>query len=221
MASFFYDKGWKVVFDTNEVLVRAGDVSEWVYWVECGFVRQYALSLEGEELTVYLYGPKSVFFVPWVFELREVRHYFEAVTAVEVWRVRKDVFGSYMKENPWMASELMQDGFFGLKLMMMHMEGMVFGNAGQKIAAVVLLLAEYFGRELKDGRVRIRIPLTHRFLATIVGMARETVTTELGGLKRKGWVEQKGRWLEVVEMDELREMVGLEQEQLPRFGSGR
>jgi hypothetical protein len=56
----------------------------------------------------------------------------------------------------------------------------------------LLRLARAHGRVVRGG-VRIDLPLTHQLLADMIGSARETVTIELRGLRRAGFVVREGR----------------------------
>jgi len=53
--------------------------------------------------------------------------------------------------------------------------------------------------------ILIHIPLTHRDIAMLVGMTRETVSIEIKKLERKGIIEYKGRSIFVKDLRKLKE----------------
>jgi len=68
-----------------------------------------------------------------------------------------------------------------------RMEYLVFGTASQKLASIILILAERFG-ERRNGSIYVKAPLTHKDLASLVGITRETTTLILSEFVKKDYI---------------------------------
>ena len=94
----------------------------------------------------------------------------------------------------------MLERFLGL---MRRMEYLVFGNARSKVASILLICAERFGKKQGQATV-IDVPLTHSDIATLVGMTRETVSIEMKKLQKEKLISYKGRYLAILNLAGLK-----------------
>lgn len=174
------------------MILRGGDSPQGVYFIDRGYVKDYSISKEGEELTLIIFKPKDFFPMQWVFNDMPNAHYFEAMTSVELWRCPKKDFIVFIEANPETFFELTSHIVLRLGGIMQRMEYLAFGNAYQKVASIIVICAERFGEKKGDGWI-IHIPLTHKDIAMLVGMTRETVSIEIKKLERKGIIGYRGR----------------------------
>jgi len=69
-----------------------------------------------------------------------------------------------------------------------RIEHLVFSDAYRRVISVLIYIAKHFGEEHPQG-----IVVDHRFtqqdIATLVGVARETASIELGFIEKKGLVK--------------------------------
>jgi CRP/FNR family transcriptional regulator, cyclic AMP receptor protein len=79
----------------------------------------------------------------------------------------------------------------GLLLALVH-----FPRVDVRLLVLFWHLAERWGRVGREGML-VPLPLTHEALARLVGARRPTVTTALGGLRRRDWVYRRadGHWV--------------------------
>ena len=199
----FFSKFKKHHYKKGEVILRGGDAPQGVYFIDKGYVRDYAISKDGEELTLIIFRPEDFFPMQWVFNNRPNSHYFDAMSVVELWRCPKDDFINFIEENPEIFFELTSHITLRLSGIMQRMEYLAFGNAYQKVASIIMICAERFG-EKKDIGWIMHILLTHRDIAMLVGMTRETVSIEIKKLERAGIIGYHGRLLFVKDMASLR-----------------
>lgn len=89
------------------------------------------------------------------------------------------------------------------------MEYSIFGNAYNKVAAIILICVERFGLIGKKSIV-IQVPLTHQDIANLLGLARETVSIEMEKLQEKGLIKHLGKYLVVKNIQRLKEESVLE-----------
>ncbi|OUM89876.1 MAG: hypothetical protein BAA03_11655 [Caldibacillus debilis] len=69
-----------------------------------------------------------------------------------------------------------------------RLEDQLSNNAYEQVAKLLLRLTEQYGESLGGEKVRLRIPLSHKEMAQIIGTTRETVSRTFSGLKRKNIV---------------------------------
>jgi len=88
-----------------------------------------------------------------------------------------------------------------------RLENLLFRTTPQKLARLLLDLAEQFGKKTEKG-IEISISLTHTNLANLIGSARATLTETLNDFRRQGWVEIKGKSITVTKPDVLTSLSG-------------
>jgi CRP/FNR family transcriptional regulator len=69
------------------------------------------------------------------------------------------------------------------------MEQLAFGNATQKVASIMSILGERFGKQTEKG-IQIPISLTQQDIAELIGIARETTSIELNRLMADEIIER-------------------------------
>lgn len=204
----FFSKYRLLEYRKGERIVRAGDSTDRLFFILKGYIRQYAVSDTGEELTLYLYKPGNCFFLPWCFGVSENHQEFEALTPTTVYQApRRDVF-IYLLEHSHSLIKVAGGAFVGLSVLMIHMESLVYGTAVRKIASVLLILSKWFG-EKRGKTIVIIVPLTHRLLATMVGLSRETTSVALTELKKQGLLTYRGRRIAIRNQEMLQRVSGI------------
>ena len=196
-------------YGNGELIVQAGDETGYLYLIKRGFVRQYVMSDEGEELTVAVYAKGAVFFIPWLWGRSISDHFFEAVGKVRSIKVGKREFEEKIGSRAELMRTLMSRGYLFANSLILQMQSMAYGNARKKMASVLLILAGWYGEEEK-GRVAIPMRLTHRLLASMVGMARETTSLAVAELRNEGTIVYRRQRITVVKLAELEREAGLE-----------
>ena len=207
MAKIF--EGYQnIPLKAGEIIVRPGDPVDYLYFVESGVMRQYSVSEAGEELTGYLYSPGSIFFMPWVYGLKENVYYFESLVESVVWRGPRRELGAKIMRDLALLNYMCGGAYVGLQVLMMHMESQVYGNAKRKIASVLCILEKFYGRR-QNGKVEINIPLTHQLLSTIVGVTRETISLNLAKMRREKIVDYEGRIVKIINKGKLQQIASV------------
>lgn len=81
-------------------------------------------------------------------------------------------------------------------------------NAPERVASVLLALAEGFGRQCGEGVV-LDLNITHEDLAGMVGVSRQFATTTLHALEDKGLITTGQRKITLTDTANLRKLSGL------------
>ena len=181
-------------YGKGEMILRGGDSPQGVYFIKKGYVKDYAISKEGEELTFIIFKPGDFFPMQWAMLDKENAHYFEAMGQVEAWRASRDEFVNFIKSNPDVFFELTNQIVIRLGGILERMEYLAFGNAHERVASILAICAERFGE--KQGRgITIKVRLTHKDIANLLGITRETASIELKKLERKSIIAYQRRLL--------------------------
>ena len=191
-------------YKKGETFLRAGDVPAGIYFLKKGYVRLYSLSSAGKELTLVLYKPGEFFPVVFTFTAKPSVYYFETLSQVEMVRAPRENFASFIKENADVFDEVNLHIIERFQIALRRMEYLTFGNANSRLASILLICARYFGVRSDDKEIKIPIPFTHKDIANLVGMARETVSIELKKFIDKRLIEKKGRLLVIKNREALR-----------------
>lgn len=173
-----------------------------VFFIKEGYLRVYRISEQGEELTLSILKPNDFYPITWGVDSALENCYLEAVTSLEVWIVSKEEFFRFIKSDPAVFAEF--TGYISMRLssMLTRMEYLVFGTAYGKVASTILLCAKRFG-EKQGSLLVVGVPLTHKDIATLVGITRETTCLEMKKLEKKGLIAHFGRFLVIKDLDRL------------------
>jgi len=204
LLSFFKDHRL-VKYKKGENLYRPGDIFHDVSFVKSGYVRLYFISPDGKELTLDFFKP--LFYLSFFYSLTqsESRYYFEALSPVEVYKSPKEEFLSFLDKNPQInlplytnIAKLTQDIF-------LNIENIVTNNAYSKVANTLYTLSSKLGVK-KNGHVLIDLSLTHRIIASLAGLTRETASLQIKKLEREGIILQESKHIIIKDPQRLSEL---------------
>lgn len=198
----FFSDFKKQNFRAKEIIIRAEEEPQGVYYLTGGMVKMYAISSRGEELVINIFRPASFFPMAWVLNNSTSHYYFEAISPVTVWKAPKDEFLKFVKSQPEILFDLVKRIYAGLEGYFSRMEYLMSGNARSKLIMEILIYAKRFGK--KEGNtVTVDVKLTEKDLASQSGMTRETVSREMGKLKQKGILSYQKNILVIKDLYEL------------------
>lgn len=168
------------------VLFRQGEVPGQVYYLRKGCVKIYRISNEGEEQVAGFKTAGDMFPESWVFgQTVNTMYYYETVEASELISIDKNEFLNLIEGNALFAKEVfryMAKAYIGLQL---HMSALEQSRATDKLLMTLYYLMLRHSLEKKPGAYWIKMRISHSTLANLTGLSRETITIELGRLRRK------------------------------------
>lgn len=185
----------------DQILVSADTQPAGVYLVESGLVRQYLGNEEGKELVVNLYKPGSLFPLIWAIGEVENNYYFETMIPTVTYRAPATQTREFLRAHPDLVWGLMQRVFVGVDGLLQQLAYSVMGSTTQKVVAAIVLLARRFGMD--DGNIRIDQAFTHRELASMAGVSRESVTRVVSRLVSEGIVRTNQHRIEIIDPERL------------------
>lgn len=173
-------------FKAKSPIIYQGEVPRCGFFIKKGVVKVYNLHSSGNEQILRFYGPGDFFPLPWLYKKVATEFfYYEAVENCEVIAVtRGDVENIIMKDpqlNEYVMDAVMNDQT-ALNLRIMSLEQ---PRANEKLEYTLYYLMFRHGKHVGDEQYVINMSLTHIMLANLVGLTRETITTEMNRLRKK------------------------------------
>ena len=188
----FFAKLKPLRYKKGEIILRAGETPPGVLYLKRGFVRLYSISKQGEELTLIIFKSGDFFPIMWAINNTPNNYFVEAATFCEICRAPRTEFLAFVKDNCDVLFELTSRMLVRFAGILSRMEYLVFGNAYAKVASILAICAERFGKGGQGG-ILIEVPLTHNDIASLVGVTRETASVEIKKIERKGLIARRGR----------------------------
>lgn len=200
----FFKQYKSIKYNKGEIIFHPGELFENISLAKSGYARIYTISKEGLESSIYIFRPMFYFTLLYALTGIENKYYFEALTPIEAIRAPKDDVISFLKKDPDLMLEVIRDICSTFKDLMCSIEYLIAGNAYTKITSALLTLAERVGKKEKD-RVVINLNTSHRIIASLTGIARETVSVNMKKLERKGVISYEGKNLIINNLHHLKE----------------
>lgn len=180
----FYDQFKLRHYKKNETLIRADDDPQGIFYLKEGYIRQYSISKTGVELTLHILKPPAFFPMVWAINGTPNIYYFEALTPVEVGRAPREDVVRFIKDKPDIIFELMSELLEDYAETLNRIENLVFSDARRRVISVLLYIAKHFGEKSSEGTI-VHHRFTQQDVATLVGVARETASSEMVKLEKQ------------------------------------
>ncbi len=189
-------------YKKRAMILNSNDATSSVFYIRSGYVRVFRLSEDGEELTLAILKEHDFFPLTYGIGSSTHQYYLEAITPLELWKAPQELFTDFVKKDPELFYELTNRLLIRFDGVLARIESMVFSNAYTKVATILLMCAKGLGEE-DNGQIIVKVPLTHKDIATMIGITRETTSLEMKKLERKGLVKHQGRNLVIDDYKKL------------------
>ncbi len=191
-------------FDEDEPLWRAGAEASTFTIIQRGLVQIVQPTAGGESALLALFGPRESIGDAAVLERgRYPADALAATERVEVIRVAAEPVLAAMSREPQLAQAVngaLLDHTHALRAKITVMSA---GAVSQRLATLLLHLADRFGDEDERGRTEIPVPLSRGALSRLVGARVETVIRCLSGWQKQGWLETNKDGFVLASLDRL------------------
>jgi CRP/FNR family transcriptional regulator len=202
----FFSTYPKQVYKKNDIIIHPDTNSSYAYYIKKGHVRQYSVSADGAELILHLFAPQSFFPMTWVLADIPNRYYYEAIDEVEVYKVNHNELIRFLEKEPKALMSLTKRLLRGLDKLLVRIEGIALSSAHHRLVSAIIFFAHHFGTE-EDGKVVINHKFSHRELAALAGITRETVSREFEKLQKSNAVTYKSQSIVILDMEKLRSLI--------------
>jgi len=173
-------------YDKRELLLRAEEPVESVFYITEGRVSQYDIAPNGNEVIVNIFKPGAFFPMSSAINNTVNQYFFEASLASKTHVAPKANVLQFLHENPDIAFDLLARVYRGVDGILRRMAHLMGGKAQTRLIFELLNSAYRFGEPKPTGSVFIQ--LTEGDLSKQSGLARETINRSLHDLKATGLI---------------------------------
>jgi CRP/FNR family transcriptional regulator len=186
-------------------LFFADEPSDSIYLVKEGRVKLSRGSADGREVILDILGPGEIFGELALAGEKIRSHGAEALRDALVCIISRQVFEGLLKRHPEMALRVLKLVGLRRRELEMRLEDLVFQPVAGRLVLALLWQSERHGVGEAGGG--IRIPITQRDLAHLIGASREAVAEQLAELKRQGLIETSYRTIHLTDREGLKKFL--------------
>ena len=194
-------------YKKGQVILETGQEVNSVYWTRSGYAWTYDLDDMDREVGIQIFQPLEFLSILSVKTGNKSRHNVESLTPVEVWVIPKNDFEKFLKNNEEVAKAIdleVAEKFLDLTD---YISQLVSGDAYKKVAGYLYNLAKEFGVN-RGGKINVKFKITHRLIASMTGLTRETVTLQMLKMEKKRLIDNEKRQVTILDRNKLKESLG-------------
>jgi len=198
LKNFFDDEGEEFTFKKGEEIYKEGGHSNMVYLILKGIVKTHKMDESGKELITALFKADDFLgFTSFIDNLayQESATAMEAVTVVGVGKKElKDILEK-SKNVSLELMELLTDNLAEIKDQLLQM---AYSSVRKKTAQTILQFAAILNKKPEEG-----IKIARNDLASVAGIATESLIRTLSGFKKDGLIAIEGRNIRLLDVQGL------------------
>lgn len=181
----------------NTTFFFAYEQSDSIYLVKQGRVKLTRTSAEGREVILDILGPGEIFGELAIAGEGLRTHSAIAVDDSLVCIITRQDFEQLLKDHPEMALRVLKLVGLRRRELEMRLEDLIFQSLANRLVLTLLWQARRHGIREEDGS--IRLPLTQKDLAHLIGASREAVAEQLAEFKHSGLLRTSYRTVQLMD----------------------
>jgi CheY-like chemotaxis protein len=192
LKNFFDDNGESFNYAQGDIVYREGQNSNYIFLILKGVVKCYKLDEQGKELTTALHKEDDLFGYTSFIQNIPYQETSTAIKDVELVGISKDQLKHVLDNNHKITLELIQlltDDLEGVKDQLLQM------------AFTILKFAEKLNVKPEDP-----IKISRNDLASVAGIATETLIRTMSNFKKEGLIEIEGRNIRILDIKRLQDI---------------
>jgi CRP/FNR family transcriptional regulator len=191
----------------GEFIYTPGDRADFVYILKQGRVKLSVLSESGKEIAIDIIQPGEIFGEFALVDESPRSNMAQALDDLLVWVFSKRDFTHLLTVQPKLALSYIR--LVGDRRRRMEKKlSDITSKAVSARACELLHELSTSAAELEAAPTDYIVPLTHHDVASLIGAARQTTTTVLNDLERRGIIELGRGWVRVKRLKELQTYTG-------------
>jgi CheY-like chemotaxis protein/CRP-like cAMP-binding protein len=201
LKNFFDDYGEEFTFNKEDTIYREGDHSNYIYLINRGAVKCYQINELGKELVTGLYKEDDLFGYHSFTQNTPYQETAMAIADTKIVGISIIEFKIILDENHKVAIELIELLADNLSTVKGELLQMAYSSVNKKTAATILKFAEKINRRPEDS-----IKISRNDLASVAGIAPETLIRTLAIFKKDGIIKADGRNIKVIDLEKLKDI---------------
>ena len=201
LKNLFDDSGEIKNYDSGETIYREGAYSTQVYLILKGVVKSYRTEESGKELITALHQPDEFLGFTSFLDNVPYQETATAMEAVELAAVNKDMLNDILSKNRKVSLELLNVLSQDLSEIKSQLLQMAYSSVKRKTAQSILHYAKVLNKNPED-----ILKVSRNDLASVAGIATESLIRALSDFKKNGFIAVKGRDIQITNLIALKEM---------------
>lgn len=201
LKNFFDDNGKSFSFNANEVIYNEGAHSNYIYLIISGAIKCHKLDEQGKELTTSIYKEDDLFGYSSFTHNTPYQDTATAMKPTTLVSITKNELVAILDKNHKVTLdliELLTDNLADIKEQLLQT---AYSSVHKKTASTLLLFAEKINRKPEES-----IKVSRHDLASVAGIATETLIRSLSKLKKQGIIDIEGRNISILDIEGLKQV---------------
>ena len=195
-------------YSSGLTLCNEGDPATYVFILLAGWVKIFSTTKDGHEIVVALRGDSEIVGETAGETTGRRNATVQAVGKVRALVVPWDKFSSFLDANQGAdrAYRRVVTEKFNERDTMVRLHAVTTG--AQRLAVLLLDLAERHGDATGDGVINLVLPLSQEELASLAGTSRATITRAYANWRRRGLIRSGQHRITIIDVPGLRRVTG-------------
>ena len=198
LKNFFDDNGEPVSFIQGSTIFQEGSYSHKIYLILKGVVKCHTMDEDGKELITSLYRADDFLGFTSFMDNIPYQESATAIEDVELAGISKENVKQVLEKNHNISLELMELLSGNIKDIKQQLLQMAYSSVRKKTAQTLLQFAEIMNKKTEDP-----IKISRNDLASVAGIATESLIRTLSGFKKEGLIDIEGRNIRIKELKAL------------------
>ncbi|QHI35642.1 Phosphate regulon transcriptional regulatory protein PhoB [Kordia antarctica] len=198
LKNFFDDNGTIFKYKKDEIIYKERQNSNFIYLILKGVVKCHKLDEKGKELTTALHKEDDLFGYTSFTQNIAYQETATAIKAVNVVGLSKNELKNVLNKNHKVTLELIQLLTDDLSTVKDQLLQMAYSSVSKKTAMTILKFAEKLNQKPKEP-----IRISRSDLASVAGIATETLIRTMSSFKKQGLIEIEGRNIKIIDLEKL------------------
>ncbi|MCK0190333.1 response regulator [Arenibacter sp. F20364] len=198
LKNFFDDNGEPANFPQGTAIYQEGTYSHKIYLILKGVVKCHTMDEDGKELITSLYRADDFLGFTSFIDNIPYQESATAIEDVELAGISKENLKQVLEKNHNISLELMELLTGNIKDIKQQLLQMAYSSVRKKTAQTLLQFAEVMNKKTEDP-----IKISRNDLASVAGIATESLIRTLSGFKKEGLIDIEGRNIRIKELKAL------------------
>jgi DNA-binding response OmpR family regulator len=201
LKNFFDDNGTSINVASGDVIYEEGQNSNNIYLIIKGLVKCHKLDEQGKDLTTALHKADDLFGYTSFTQNIPYQETAAAIQDTQLVAISKNELKNVLNSNHKVTLELIQlltDDLTGVKDQLLQM---AYSSVKKRTATTILKFAEKLNRKPQES-----IRISRNDLASVAGIALESLIRTLSSFKEMGLIEIEGRDIKILDLSKLQQI---------------
>ncbi|MDP2088566.1 MAG: response regulator [Flavobacteriaceae bacterium] len=187
-------------FKKENTIYYEGNNSKYLYFIGKGEVKTYKITSDGKELITGMYKEGDYFGYSSFFINSSHSEYAVCLTNCNIYKILKEDIIDLVEKNHLFAFEFIKRLSKNVKEVKEQLLQMAYGSVRKKTASTLLNLA-------KKSSIENEIKISRSDLASLTGIAKETLIRTLTDFKEEGLISTSRNVVKVINSDKLKKIL--------------